>query len=182
VNAETETLPVRVTCNTPLLFSCGAEGEKRSGRNGFTLYPVTVDMHNGKVLSLSDFFSATDGEWKSILPDIVTEIANDKGMTLLCEVPPVSEDQPFYIDKGDIVLVYRPYEITTYDAGEPCFALPMREIAPYTTGAYGIGGEYEVTSQNRRGVRRFRVTGVAGAFLLETSMVLKPMRQKCCGI
>jgi hypothetical protein len=75
-----------------------------------------------------------------VLPDIITEIADERGMTLLCEVPPISDDQPFYIDKEDIVLVYRPYEITTYDAGEPCFELPMREIAPYTTGAYGIGG------------------------------------------
>jgi hypothetical protein len=140
VNAETENLHVRVTCNTASLFSCVAEVEKRYGRNRYTLYPVTVDMRNGRVLSLSDFFSSTDREWKSILPDIVTEMANDRGMTLLCEVPPVSDNQPFYIDKGDIVLVYRPYEITTYDAGEPCFELPMREIAPYTTGAYGIGG------------------------------------------
>ncbi|MEL7601939.1 MAG: RsiV family protein [Bacillota bacterium] len=140
VNAEREDFHVRVTCSTASLFSCVAEVEKRSGRKGYTMYPVTVDMHNGKVLLLSDFFSSTDREWRSVLPDIVTEIANDRGMTLLCEVPPVSDDQPFYIDKGDIVLLYRPYEITTYDAGEPCFELPMRDIAPYTTGAYGIGG------------------------------------------
>lgn len=140
INAETENLHVQVTCNTSLLFSCIAEVEKQSGKNGSSLYPVTVDMHNGKVLSLSDFFSSADREWRSVLPDIVTEIADEKGMTLLCEVPPVSDDQPFYINQGDIVLVYRPYEITTYDSGEPCFELPMREIAPYTTGAYGIGG------------------------------------------
>lgn len=140
VNAEAEDFRVRVTCSTASLFSCVAQVETRSGKNGYTLYPVTVDMHNGRVLSLSDFFSSADREWRCVLPDIVTELADDRGMTLLCEVPPVSDDQPFYIEKGDIVLVYRPYEITTYDAGEPCFELPMREIAPYTTGAYGIGG------------------------------------------
>lgn len=140
VNMETTQFHIRVTYNTKALFSCVAEAEKKTGKNGYTLYPVTVDMRNGRVLALSDFFSSTDTGWKSLLPDIVTKIAVERGMTLLCEVPPVSGDQPFYIENGNIVLVYRPYEITTFDAGEPCFSVPTKDISAYMTGAYGIGG------------------------------------------
>jgi hypothetical protein len=140
VNMETTQFHIRVTYNTRALFSCVAEAEKKTGKNGYTLYPVTIDMRNGRVLALSDFFSSSDTGWKSLLPDIVTKIAVERGMTLLCEVPPVSGDQPFYIENGNIVLVYRPYEITTFDAGEPCFSVPTKDISAYMTGAYGIGG------------------------------------------
>ena len=140
VNMETTQFHIRVTYNTKALFSCVAEAEKKTGKNGYTLYPVTVDMRNGRVLALSDFFSSSDTGWKSLLPDIVTKIAVERGMTLLCEVPPVSGDQPFYIENGNIVLVYRPYEITTFDAGEPCFSVPTKDISAYMSGAYGIGG------------------------------------------
>ena len=140
VNVEATQFHIRVTYNTKALFSCVAEAEKKTGKNGYTLYPVTVDMRSGRVLALSDFFSSTDTGWKSLLPDIVTKIAVERGMTLLCEVPPVSGDQPFYIENGNIVLVYRPYEITTFDAGEPCFSVPTKDISAYLTGVYGIGG------------------------------------------
>ena len=111
-----------------------------TGKRAQQFVPITIETQTGADCMLSDFFTKEDTGWKSLLPDLVTAAALEQGMTLLCEVPPVSDDQLFYIDEGNIVLMYRPYEITTYEAGMPCFVLPMKKIAAYTTGAYGIGG------------------------------------------
>ena len=130
---------VEVTYNTGELFSClvHIKGEAAKVED---LLPVTVALSTGTPCTLSDFFSSKDTGWKSLLPDIVTRLAHSEGLTLLCEVPPVTDDQPFYIEDGNIILVYRLYEIATYDAGAPRFMLPMQEIRGYLSGAYGIGG------------------------------------------
>ena len=128
---------VKVTYSSKELLSCVVEVIQTDAEN--TLVPLTLDLKTGKSCKLSDFFTLEDNSWKGLLPDIVTELAEQKQLTLLCEVPPVGDDQPFYIEDGNIVLLYRPYEITTYDAGAPTFVLPEKELAPYMSGAYGIG-------------------------------------------
>lgn len=131
---------VNITHTSKELFSCVVEVIDTDGGANGTLVPLTVDLHTGKSCKLSDFFIKSDTSWKGLLPDLVTEQAQYKNLTLLCEVPPVGEDQPFYIKEGKIVLLYRPYEITTYEAGTPQFVLREKDIAPYLSGAYGIGG------------------------------------------
>jgi len=130
---------VQVTYHSGQLLSCLVQTRDQSGGAG-ELVPVTIDLKTGDVCRLSDFFSKDDTGWKGVLPDIVTNSAHRQGLTLLCEVPPVTDDQPFFIEDGSIVLLYRPYEITTYEAGAPRFVLPMQEIRAYLSGAYGIGG------------------------------------------
>lgn len=131
---------VNITHTSKDLFSCVVEVINTDGGANDTLVPLTVDIHTGQSCKLSDFFVKSDLSWKGLLPDLVTEQAQNKNLTLLCEVPPVGEDQPFYIKDGKIVLLYRPYEITTYEAGTPQFVLREKDIAPYLSGAYGIGG------------------------------------------
>ena len=127
---------VKVTFNSDVLFSCLVlSGSSKQA----SLRPITIDKATGSECRLSDFFSQTDTSWKALLRDIVFDEALARGLTLLCDVPPVSGSHPFYIDKGVIVLVYRPFEITTFEAGSSCFARPMDEIGSYLTGAYGIG-------------------------------------------
>lgn len=131
---------VDITHTSKELFSCVVEVIDTDGGAGGTLVPLTIDLHTGQSCKLSDFFVKSDTSWKGLLPDLVTAQAQRKNLTLLCEVPPVGEDQPFYIKDGKIVLLYRPYEITTYEAGTPQFVLREKDIAPYLSGAYGIGG------------------------------------------
>lgn len=138
VSLDSSEYRVNVTFSSKELLSCLVVVTK--SKRAQQLVPITIEAQTGADCMLSDFFTREDTGWKSLLPDLVTAAALEQGMTLLCEVPPVSDDQPFYIDGGNIVLVYRPYEITTYEAGTPCFVLPMKKIAAYTTGAYGIGG------------------------------------------
>lgn len=126
-----------VTCLSDELFSCLVYLETDSS---LTIAPYTYAIKEQRVCTVADFFSASNTGWKSVLPDIVTRSALERGMTLLCEIPPVTQEQLFYIDGGSIALLYRPYEITTFEFGSPSFVLSMDEIAEYTIGAYGIGG------------------------------------------
>lgn len=126
-----------VTCLSDELFSCLVYLETDSA---ITIVPYTYAIKEQRVCTIADFFSSSNTGWKSVLPDIVTRSALEQGMTLLCEIPPVTREQLFYIKGESIALLYRPYEITTFEFGSPSFVLSMDEIAEYTTGAYGIGG------------------------------------------
>lgn len=130
---------VHVTYSSKALLSCVVEVIGADGGTENALVPVTVDLKTGERCKLSDFFTKKDTGWKGLLPDLVTDQAQKMNLTLLCEVPPVGDDQPFYIENGNIVLLYRPYEIATYEAGAPTFVLPEEELTPYLSGAYGIG-------------------------------------------
>lgn len=127
---------ISVTHQSDELISCLVE--LKNG-NSSTLIPYTYSLRQQRVCRLGDFFSKTNTGWKSLLPDLVTREALAQGMILLCDVPPVTENHPFYILNDSIVLLYRPYEITTYEAGSPQFVINMQEIKEYTTGAFGIG-------------------------------------------
>lgn len=103
------------------------------------IYPITFDLTSAQVRQLSDYFNADDDRWRRILPDIVTQQAEKRGITLLSELLPISDEQAFYIQGDALVLVYHPYEIATYDAGVPEFAIPisgletlLREGCPLT--------------------------------------------------
>lgn len=105
--------------------------------------PLTFDMQEKRECKLEDFFQSdeVDDTWRRILPDIVTEQADQQGITLLSELPPTTDAQQFYIEEGTIVLLYRPYEITTYQVGIPQFALPMDRIKEYLNDRYGLAGD-----------------------------------------
>lgn len=139
LNISTDVFDIRITHESGELFSCVVEIEEPGG--AITKKPFTCRLRDGQPCNLGTFFSDTDTGWKGLLPDLVTEDALQRGMTLLCDVPPVTENQPYYIENGSIVLLYRPYEITTYEAGAPSFRLDMQALAEYTTGAYGIGAK-----------------------------------------
>ncbi len=101
--------------------------------------PMTFDTRTGELCNISTFFTQEDNAWRGIIPDIVTEQAQIQNIVLLNEVPPVRDDQMFFIDQGDIVVMYHPYEIATYEAGYPCFVLSSSRIASYLNADYGIG-------------------------------------------
>lgn len=101
--------------------------------------PMTFSVKTGEECRLADFFIDPQSGWGGVLADVVSAAARAQGITLLSEVPPVREDQLYYISsEGEIVLFYRPYEIATYQDGFPCFTMPMNRIAGYLSGSYGI--------------------------------------------
>ena len=92
------------------------------------VYPITFDLSSAQVQSLPDYFSEDDDRWRRILPDIVTQQAEKHGITLLSELLPISDSQGFYIRGNDLVLIYHPYEIATYEAGVPEFPIPISSL------------------------------------------------------
>ena len=57
--------------------------------------------------------------------------AEKAGLTLLCDVMPASDDQAFYVTEDALVILYRPYEIATYSAGWPEFAIPLSQLTDF---------------------------------------------------
>lgn len=95
-----------------------------------TVY-MTYDVESGQLCSLSDLFDQADERWRGVMPDIITAQAQAKGITLLCDVMPVTDSQQFFLTEGQVVLVYELYEIATWSAGEPEFALSISQLGEF---------------------------------------------------
>lgn len=130
---------IQVMYQSDALFSCLVATVTPNERLYYA--PYTIDKHTGELLLLSDFFlDSEDTGWRFLLPEIVAETAEEANMLLLCDVQPIRDTNLFFIQRGNIVLMYRPYEITTYEIGWPCFEIPFSRISGLLRGRCGIGG------------------------------------------
>ncbi len=91
----------------------------------------TFDVSNGQLCSVGDLLDATDTRWRGIMPDIVMAQAEARGITLLSDVMPIGDDQKFYITQDELVLAYELFEIATWSAGAPEFAIPITQLADF---------------------------------------------------
>ena len=91
----------------------------------------TYDVSNGQLCSVGDLLDATDTRWRGIMPDIVMAQAEAQGITLLSDVMPIGDDQKFYITQDELVLAYELFEIATWSAGAPEFAIPITQLADF---------------------------------------------------
>lgn len=85
--------------------------------------PMTFDVLTGEELAIEDCFDPENESWRSIIPDAVRAQAKSAGMVLLSDILPIEDGQFFYLTGRSLVILYRPYEITTYSAGWPEFAV-----------------------------------------------------------
>lgn len=91
----------------------------------------TFDVSNGQLCSVGDLLDPTDTRWRGIMPDIVMAQAEAQGITLLSDVMPIGDDQAFYITQDELVLAYELFEIATWSAGAPEFAIPITQLADF---------------------------------------------------
>lgn len=143
LSVQAENCSVSVTYQSDELISCLMEVEQAELPGALVLLPITLSKETGNSIMLQEFFAAGDTGWHGKLADIVMTIADDEDITLLGDVQPVSNTHPYFILDGNIVLLYRQYEIATFEAGIPCFVLPMDELQGYVSGAYGVGRQVE---------------------------------------
>lgn len=110
----------------------------------------TYDVSNGQLCSVGDLLDATDTRWRGIMPDIVMAQAEAQGITLLSDVMPIGDDQAFYITQDELVLAYELFEIATWSAGAPEFAIPITQLAdfiPPDSPLKKVEQDIEATSQ-----------------------------------
>lgn len=114
----------------------------------------TFDVSNGQLCSVGDLLDATDTRWRGIMPDIVMAQAEAQGITLLSDVMPIGDDQAFYITQDELVLAYELFEIATWSAGAPEFAIPITQLAdfiPPDSPLKKVEQDIQATSQEESG-------------------------------
>lgn len=125
----------RITYRTDELISFVLTVTSEEG--GAHLCPLTFSMKDGRECGIDTFFKDDDA-WRGVLPELATRAAQKNDIALLCAIPAIDNDQKFYLDDGGIVLVYRPYEIATYNGGYPCLRIAAKDVETYLSGAYGV--------------------------------------------
>ena len=93
--------------------------------------PMTFDTASGELCDISYFFDPNSDAWRSDLAVLAQEAAKADGLALLKDIPPVEDGQMYYIKEGDIVLLYRVYEYTSYTEEWPAFKIPIEAVKKY---------------------------------------------------
>lgn len=127
-----------VKCNEDGILSLLVGYYDMDTRELYLQLPMTFDVATSKEIALEDCFDARSDRWRSILPDVVSAQAQSIGMTLLCDPLPVEDGQLYYLTSRSIVLLYRPYEITTYLSGWPEFSVSYDQMSACYDGEAAV--------------------------------------------
>lgn len=95
------------------------------------IVPLTYNARTGKKQEIIDMLDAENDRWRRLIPQMITIQAQSRGIMLLNDLLPISDTQEFYITDEYLVLVYRVYEIATYDAGSPVFPIQISALKEY---------------------------------------------------
>ena len=120
-----------IMCNLCGLFSVRIAVYDLGSNELLAVVPMTFRAADCAQLTLGDLFDPENERWRGLIPDIVMLQAEKDGLTLLCDVMPAADDQGYYLTADALVLIYRPYEITTYSAGWPEFSIPLNQLAEF---------------------------------------------------
>ncbi len=120
-----------IKCNEDGILSILVSYYDMETRELYLKLPMTFDAATGKEITLAECFRAEDDAWRSVIPDIVTDQANSTGMVLLSDILPIGDEQLFYLTGSSLVILYRPYEITTCLSGWPEFGIGYDRLSAY---------------------------------------------------
>lgn len=96
------------------------------------LLMLNYNVETGLPYTVDSGFYGTN-QWRYVISDWITQQAEEKGFTLLADIKPIADSQLFYVYADQLVFVYRLYEIATYEAGQPEFAIPIARLSQYLT-------------------------------------------------
>lgn len=121
-----------IMCNDCGLFSVRiVVRDLATQQETLAVVALTFDAATGEQVYLSNLFDPENERWRGLIPDIVMLQAEKKGVTLLCDVMPASDEQAFYVTESALVILYRPYEIATNSAGWPEFTIPLYQLTDF---------------------------------------------------
>lgn len=86
-----------------------------------------IDMETGTLYQLSDLFK-TLCDYKSILTSWIIEYKTDDIETFIDDTFIIKEDPLFYIDKSQLYIVFKPYEIASHSHGFITFSIPFSSL------------------------------------------------------
>ncbi len=95
------------------------------------LLPLNYYVDSAQAVSISDCINSKDESWRSDISSMIANKTQEMEITLLSDILPLSDNQPFYFDDSSITFVYRPYEISTYSPASPEFSFSMEELSAY---------------------------------------------------
>lgn len=101
--------------------------------------PLNFSTVTNELITLADCFGKGEESWRVYLPDIIEYQAEDRDLVLLSPILPIADEQLFYITGRSLVLVYRPYEITTATELWPEFYMSLPSLS-YICGDGSILG------------------------------------------
>ncbi len=100
--------------------------------------PLTYDLALAREAKIQDCFREDDDTWRSALAKAVQNAAEARGMTLLSDIMPIKDDTLFYVTGTNLVIMYRPYEITTMTDPWPEFTVPLSSIEEWFKAGGGL--------------------------------------------
>ena len=115
--------------NSPTVVSLIIKYYKYSGgAHGYYEYvPYNIDMRNGKIFNLKDMFK-DNVDYKIIINDEINNqikaLSNkEENLDQIYDFYSIKDNQKFYIEDGNIVIIFDLYEIAPYAAGIPEFSI-----------------------------------------------------------
>lgn len=119
-------------CSKDILSLTLDEYSYEGGAHGMTeRKSYNISLKNGKELSYKDLFK-NDDNWKKIISDKVKrEMTANKDIYFedsIKNFSTIKDNQPFYIEKDNIVIYFEQYDIAPYAAGIREFRIPLKEF------------------------------------------------------
>ncbi|HWQ58274.1 MAG TPA: DUF3298 domain-containing protein, partial [Clostridia bacterium] len=127
-----------IKCNQDGILSILVSYYDMQTRELYLKLPMTFDVATAQEILFEDCFDPENDAWRSVIPDFVTRQAKLLNMTLLSDIMPIEDGQLFYLTGRTLVVLYRPYEITTYLAGWPEFSISLDQLSPYFSGGAAV--------------------------------------------
>lgn len=119
-------------------FSAVTEVNSCTGDTRKACWRITknIDTRLYKEVPLSDLFEG-DSYIDMINARILEVVeADSERYSGLWEMPKLSDSQDYYINEGNLVLCYPPYELSYYERGYVEIPLPLSELSGYLKPAY----------------------------------------------
>lgn len=91
------------------------------------LASLTFDLEKEKLCKLNDLFKP-GSDYSAKLSSLIRKQIKERDIQLLNEVPPITNNQDFYIADKTLVVYFQLYEITPYVFGFPMFPISVYDL------------------------------------------------------
>jgi hypothetical protein len=102
------------------------------GANGLEVQRgYTFNLNNGKLLSLSDLFDKRFNYKKVISDEVLKQMKANKAIYFpeaISGFKQINGTQPYYLEDGNLVVFYGPFEIAPHYVGIPEFKIPFSSL------------------------------------------------------